>query len=267
MAAYGLRRQSKPAQPGKILWTEDKFPALLESAPDAMVIVDASGSITLVNAQTEKLFGYQREELLGQPVENLMPARFRGNHLGQCEELGQQVGSIKIDRSQLAQIILNLVANARDAMASGGRRKIDTSNAELESYANQYVEVQPGPYVQWSVTDSGSGMDRETVRRIFEPFFTRKEQGRGSGLGLATVYGIFCFIRCCAGKRHGSSGHIMLAHGRLASGMGGWLRGSPGPPGSLSAASIHNHLRSRFGPQPEFLRGPALIPIGLRRSR
>src|SRR5205807_184164 len=114
MAAYGLRRQSKPAQPGKILWTEDKFRALLESA--------------------------------------------------------------------------------RDAMASGGRRKIETSNAELESYANQYVEVQPGPYVQCSVTDSGSGMDRETVRRTFEPFFTRKEQGRGSGLGLATVYGIFCFI-------------------------------------------------------------------------
>jgi PAS domain S-box-containing protein len=69
-----------------LIWTEDKFRALLESAPDAMVIVDASGTIMLVNAQTEKLFGYKREELLGKPVEMLMPDRFRGNHLGHREK-------------------------------------------------------------------------------------------------------------------------------------------------------------------------------------
>ncbi len=86
MAAYGLRRQREPSHPSKLIWTEDKFRALLESAPDAMVIVDASGTIMLVNAQTEKLFGYKREELLGKPVEMLMPDRFRGNHLGHREK-------------------------------------------------------------------------------------------------------------------------------------------------------------------------------------
>src|ERR1700746_45507 len=89
MAAYRLRRQAKPGRPSTLLWTEDKFRALLESAPDAMVIVDASGKITLVNAQTEKLFGYKREELLGKTVENLMPDRFRGNHLGHREQFAK----------------------------------------------------------------------------------------------------------------------------------------------------------------------------------
>ncbi|HVH60087.1 MAG TPA: PAS domain S-box protein, partial [Candidatus Sulfotelmatobacter sp.] len=85
MAAYRRRRQREPTHPRKPIWTEDKSRALLESAPDAMVIVDASGTITLVNAQTEGLFGYKREELLGKPVEVLMPDRFRRNHLGHRE--------------------------------------------------------------------------------------------------------------------------------------------------------------------------------------
>src|ERR1700747_121017 len=89
MAAYRLRRQAKPRRPSTLLWTEDKFRARLESAPDAMVIVDASGKITLVNAQTEKLFGYKREELLGHPVENLIPERFHGNHLGHRKDFAK----------------------------------------------------------------------------------------------------------------------------------------------------------------------------------
>src|SRR5690349_163088 len=89
MAAYRLRPKPKPSHPGRLIWTEDKFRALLESAPDAMVIVDASGIITLVNAQTEKLFGYKREELLGQPVESLIPERFRGGHEGHREQFAK----------------------------------------------------------------------------------------------------------------------------------------------------------------------------------
>jgi PAS domain S-box-containing protein len=409
VTAFRFRRKSARAHAKSIVWTEDKSRALLESAPDAMVIVDASGAISLVNGQAEKLFGYKREEILGQPVEILIPERFRNDHLRHREQfahaprlrmmgsgmelfgrrkdgtefavevslspfkskdgvlvfsairditlqkqaqkelaeakktleirvrertaellrsnqalqagiaerelaqqqrleeqqrshrleeqllanqkmeaigrlaggiahdfsnllgvilgnselvlnaapsdnpfrerieeikmageeaasvtrqllafsrqqvfdlqvvdpnaalrelepllkriiresihfemtLGQQVGTIKIDRSQLAQVVLNLVANARDAIAAGGRLKIETCNVELDdSYAHEHADVSPGPYVQISVSDSGRGMDRETVSRMFEPFFTTKEKGRGSGMGLATVHGI-----------------------------------------------------------------------------
>ncbi len=400
-------------------WTQGEFRALLESAPDAMVIADEQGKIALVNAQTETLFGYQREELLGQPVERLIPERYRGHHIHYRKEyseslrlrpmgagrelyglrkdgsefpveislspfktndgvlvfsairditlqkkaqlelreakealetrvrertadlvranealqaeivqrelamrqrdseqerarrleeqllltqkmeaigrlaggiahdfnnllgvilgnsemllksqpagaphmerieqiklageeaaavtrqllafarrqvsepqvldlnlvltdlepllrriveenirlemvLARDLGDIKNDRSQLSQVILNLVANARDAMGRGGRLIIETSNTYLgEAYARDHLDVIPGPYVQLSVTDSGEGMDKETVSRIFEPFFTTKEQGLGSGLGLATVYGIV----------RQSSGHIWV---------------------------------------------------------
>jgi CheY-like chemotaxis protein len=104
---------------------------------------------------------------------------------------GVGVWQIKIDPSQVDQILANLIVNARDAIAGTGKITIESQNITLDTnYCNDHAGFIPGAYVMLAVSDDGCGMDDETIAHIFEPFFTTKEPGQGTGLGLATVYGI-----------------------------------------------------------------------------
>jgi two-component system, cell cycle sensor histidine kinase and response regulator CckA len=151
-------------------------------------------------ALTRQLLAFSRMQVLQPRPMNLnsvvdemgkLLPRLIGEDIELIVRASGDLGTIRADASQMEQIIMNLAVNARDAMPYGGKLIIETQNIELDHYYREaHPIVQPGRYVLLSVSDNGTGMDAETQAHIFEPFFTTKEQGKGTGLGLATVYGV-----------------------------------------------------------------------------
>ena len=149
---------------------------------------------------TRHLLAFSRRQILQPQVLNLsetvadsakLLGRLIGEHIQVVLDLDPELGRAKVDPSQIQQVLMNLVVNARDAMPQGGSITIQTANVTLDDeYARDHASVIPGPYVMLAVSDTGQGMDAATQARVFEPFFTTKEQGRGTGLGLSMVYGI-----------------------------------------------------------------------------
>jgi signal transduction histidine kinase len=152
-------------------------------------------------ALTRQLLALSRKQFMSPEVLDLnaivtgllpMLPRVIGEHIETTTSLATDLRRVKADPSQMEQVVINLVLNARDAMPMGGHLAIETLNVQLDEdrIAVERLKLDPGPYVMLGIRDTGSGMDAQTRDRVFEPFFTTKSKGKGTGLGLPTVYGI-----------------------------------------------------------------------------
>ena len=172
-----------------------KDPAMAAEVGEILHAADRAASLT------RQLLAFSRKQVL-QPVEldinevidavARMARRLIGTDVQLKLQLGKAVAKVLADPAQMEQVLLNLIVNARDAMPNGGLITVQTANVHLDAQAPQVAQagIAPGPFVMMAVNDNGIGMDQATQARIFEPFFTTKETGRGTGLGLSTVYGI-----------------------------------------------------------------------------
>jgi len=177
---------------------------LLDRLPDASPLRQSAQQVEKAADRaaslTRQLLAFSRKQVLQPRVLDMndvvagmikMFSRVIGENIEMAFLPGANLGHTKADPGQIEQVLLNLVVNARDAMPKGGRLTIETSDVQLDrSYAATHANMEPGPYVMLTVTDTGCGMDAATQSRIFEPFFTTKGPGKGTGLGLATVYGV-----------------------------------------------------------------------------
>jgi PAS domain S-box-containing protein len=175
----------------------DGLPTLSPLRPDLEEIRKAAERAA---GLTRQLLAFSRKQVLETRVLDLnelvadmdrLLRRLLGEDIDVVTNLDRTLGAVRADPAQLEQVVVNLAVNARDAMPHGGRLLIETRNAELDdSYAREHAPVRPGRYVMLALSDTGTGMTPETMAHVFEPFFTTKEAGRGTGLGLSTVYGI-----------------------------------------------------------------------------
>ncbi len=205
-------------------------------------------------ALTQQLLAFSRRQLL-QPKVLDLNALVSGMHkllsrlIGENIELravqDARLGPVEADPGQLEQVIMNLAVNARDAMPKGGTLTLTTANAELDtSFGNGVMDVIPGPYVKLAVTDTGVGMNAETQAHLFEPFFTTKEPGKGTGLGLATVYGIvkqsggYIWVQSEVGR--GTTFSVYLPRATSAPTTEGAQAPTPAPPGTETVLVVED---------------------------
>jgi len=172
-----------------------KDPAMAAEVDEILHAADRAASLT------RQLLAFSRKQIL-QPVAldineivasvSRMARRLIGTGVQLQQDLAPSVAQVLADPAQVEQVLLNLIVNARDAMPTGGLITVQTANVRLEADSPEMSQagLSPGPFVLLAVSDNGIGMDQATQARIFEPFFTTKETGRGTGLGLSTVYGI-----------------------------------------------------------------------------